>query len=98
MRERVRNFIELCGVESRFVCIDEHGLPKSALIGDATTQPLSGLGGINGRITQGSDARRQSVATLGWAGLICETPLGFCWDEENGRSEESHTASVVSHK
>ena len=65
MRERVRNFIELCGVESRFVCIDEHGLPKSALIGDATTQPLSGLGGINGRITQGSDARRQSVATLG---------------------------------
>ena len=46
MRERVRNFIELCGVESRFVCIDEHGRPKSALIGDATTQPLSELGGI----------------------------------------------------
>ena len=38
-------------------------------------QPLSGLGGINGRITQGSDARRQSVAT--WAGLEDTIPLGL---------------------
>ena len=76
MRETVRNFIELCGVESRFVCIDEHGLPKSALIGDATTQPLSGLGGINGRITQGRNAKTllARVSILGW---YAEPPLGF---------------------
>jgi hypothetical protein len=37
-------------------------------------QPLSGLQNFGGRLTQGSDAKRRSVAT---AGLIYETPLGF---------------------
>src|SRR6266852_9838924 len=36
-------------------------------------QPLSGLRNSAGRVTQGSDAKRRSVAT---DGLICENPVG----------------------
>ena len=54
-------------------------------------QPLSRLRNFAAPLTQGSDAKRLSVATTG---LICETPLGF-WVDAIKAVGVAHTIDVV---